>query len=327
MLIAVAALSTCVAAGGAAGSKSYRFDDVAGLTQGQHGGVYFLAGSGDGRDEGLFFVSSATAPRKIRLSEVTDARSIGRGGDGRIWVATLSEGTWVPRVRLVDGRKQVRTIRLPRTADVTSIAPGPRGVTWISSVDSKHFGYFDRGYHLHRVRVPRASTYYGLAVDRKGVAWASNGDGLLRISPQGRIKHIPVNPQENAAIAIQDGFVWLTARGAIQKITATGDVTSLPIQHPFWEPPGGYAYFRSPMELVPRPDGGIGFLAASLISDRAQDYYTAGSLGVIRPDGILTEQEDFFEYPSSATYDRAGNFWYGTTYAGLNFVPRSAGTM
>ncbi len=307
-------------------------DQVRALQEDTEGRLW--VGTADGLDlldrasgEFTHYVHDAADPQSLRDTYIM---SLYQDADGLLWIGTRTGGVsrWNPRSWLL-GMHRPDWLG---TEPVMGFADGPGGTVWIASLQAGLVLYDP----VRRERVQDSMTRaavlgdarpMSLLKDRAGTLWIGTfANGLKSITPDGRLRSVPVKEGEHEATSAagvmsllqgRDGHIWIGTFGGGANVLdpASGRIRQLPI--------GG-------------DDGIAGPNVTAIAEDRAGNIWlgTDGyGLTLVRPNGTVAavfrhDRNDAQSLPADSIYALTlaadGTVWIGMEGGGLARVQGDA---
>jgi ligand-binding sensor domain-containing protein len=193
------------------------------------------------------------------ISDASILRAIAGSSDGQVWIGTREHG--LLRMPALAGRADQpvepasRIIPAgPILNQITSVGVGPDGSLWTGHTT---FGPLDGMGRFDGATWTNFSTVNGhdaatapiraLHVDRRGMAWgASEGNGLMRVSPDGEVITFRSN---NSTLQHEPGFPgFIVTQGVDEDLQGRIWVTNRNAPRPLhvWTPDAGWRSFERP---------------------------------------------------------------------------------
>lgn len=307
VVASVLAISLCVCAKSDAAyeiDRSVNVGDALAITAVPDGSVWVFSrrrfDSADRRLR-LFRIDQLGRRAQIELpqpkSKAANVGAFAVGADGNVWVSISGSpaNRWSVH-RLTPAGRKVSSVVLPRGSSPKSMAPGPDGRMWFLSRDSGHIGRLDRTGRVSRVELKDARSYIQLVQGFNGTMWAVRRGRLARIDRRKRISPIAITDQGEGAVGLVRGMggrVWFGAPGELRAVGPTGmGEAVVPLQYVRGDGGGGdtsASLKRYPVSLSLRPDGLLGFVAASIVETRDSGFTGPFSIGAIESSLAASE--------------------------------------
>jgi len=233
--------------------------DIVGLGQDMDGDVWIATKDGLARYDGINMAVWQHDPRDPASLPENRLQTLHVGGDGRVWVGSITQGAAALDPALGTfvryGRERFAQMR---SNSVLAIATWS-GAVWLGTMDGLYQitddGRFQAWWHDpdDPASLP-GRTVINLRMADDGALWAATTGGLARIDPNGQLQRMRLPDSGNLPLAYsvvpEGGRIWVgTANGVL-----VGDGSGQ------WEAPswsGAFARPNAALDLIPDPAGGL----------------------------------------------------------------------